>query len=786
MSTSGLGRSNTVGGHRQHQQPQSQSQQGARDSNNNSQGTSGVRRHVSLHVGDHPRGPASNSSGGKSRSASSSLTIDTSKTNASNNSDGSSHSSPLTKSPIAPNALGRTPWSPTAEEAAKLISGQPASKASVDNVRDAFHRLDIEQDPSANNNNSSSSASPSNPASAAGTPAGGKRLPPLTTSFTGGAQVQSPASASAAGGNNSAMSANKESPALMPYRGPSSAAAFVRPVGGFNSSQHRMFEERPNRNIPLHNNGAATATVGEGANDWFKQKALIAGDPRPAPSSNSNNANAKKWQNLDEQSTISEETRSVATESPPPLQSQRLPAHLYPSTQQSSASTAYSAPPAASVAPSPPSWTSPYTNSPEQQLAIYQQQLQQQQQNLLWMHTHTQGQLGPNMLLAQQQAQAQAQAQAQMQAQQSRPTLSSLNTNTSASSLMPPYSHPGGASTTNSSSATNSPATALPPNLDIQSLAMAKGWNPPRFDCKPPHAKFCVIKSYTEDDIHKSIKYEIWCKLPLCVLAWLKELTTRSQRARSLVTTDSTASSKRARLTDLSISSSLSTGLVTLPVSLRCLALSTRQFPAMFGLTPSGRESSKLVSEPYYRSRWIRLSLTIWLQLRWIYIKDVPNNALRHLRLNNTQENKPVTSSRDTQEVPYEVGTEMLRIITSYNSKTSLLQDFAYYGQSLHFSFSNTLGLSLMCQPCRAQEPRRKWQCAHSRPIGSSTHVKPRSPSPFRHRASLLLNLHGHSSSSLKGLVLFLFVVVNTSSALSVHQVERQRGNLLRWVDGLS
>lgn len=30
------------------------------------------------------------------------------------------------------------------------------------------------------------------------------------------------------------------------------------------------------------------------------------------------------------------------------------------------------------------------------------------------------------------------------------------------------------------------------------------------------------------------------------------------------------------------------------------------------------------------------------LKVRWIYIKDVPLNALRHIRLNNTPENKPV------------------------------------------------------------------------------------------------------------------------------------------------
>ena len=56
-------------------------------------------------------------------------------------------------------------------------------------------------------------------------------------------------------------------------------------------------------------------------------------------------------------------------------------------------------------------------------------------------------------------------------------------------------------------------------------------------------------------------------------------------------------------------------------------------------------------------------TLSVWAQdkwrgqfsVKWIYVKDVPNAALRHIRLENN-ENKPVTNSRDTQEVPPEKG----------------------------------------------------------------------------------------------------------------------------------
>lgn len=39
-------------------------------------------------------------------------------------------------------------------------------------------------------------------------------------------------------------------------------------------------------------------------------------------------------------------------------------------------------------------------------------------------------------------------------------------------------------------------------------------------------------------------------------------------------------------------------------------------------------------------------------KVRWIFCKDIPNSQLRHIILPNN-ENKPVTNSRDTQEVPF-------------------------------------------------------------------------------------------------------------------------------------
>ena len=52
--------------------------------------------------------------------------------------------------------------------------------------------------------------------------------------------------------------------------------------------------------------------------------------------------------------------------------------------------------------------------------------------------------------------------------------------------------------------------TFLETPVDIPTLIATKGYNPVQFDVRPTFARYFVIKSYTEDDVHKSLKYEIW------------------------------------------------------------------------------------------------------------------------------------------------------------------------------------------------------------------------------------------------------------------------------------
>lgn len=64
--------------------------------------------------------------------------------------------------------------------------------------------------------------------------------------------------------------------------------------------------------------------------------------------------------------------------------------------------------------------------------------------------------------------------------------------------------------------------------------------------------------------------------------------------------------------------------------------------------------------------------------VEWVFIKDVPNSALQHIVLPNN-ENRPVTFTRDTQEVLYEQGCQVLEIFANASSSESILSEFETY-----------------------------------------------------------------------------------------------------------
>jgi hypothetical protein len=162
--------------------------------------------------------------------------------------------------------------------------------------------------------------------------------------------------------------------------------------------------------------------------------------------------------------------------------------------------------------------------------------------------------------------------------------------------------------------------------------------NPVNFDIAPRNARFFIIKSYSEDDVHKSIKYGVWA---------------------------STDTGNR-RL-DAAYRESAHRG----PIYLFFSVNASGQFSGLAQMESALDYTKKFGS--WGQDKWNGT-----FQIKWTFIKDVANNQFRHIVLVNN-ENKPVTNSRDTQEVPEDQGREMLRIFHTYRSRTSILDDFSFY-----------------------------------------------------------------------------------------------------------
>ncbi|XP_033163628.1 YTH domain-containing family protein [Drosophila mauritiana] len=176
--------------------------------------------------------------------------------------------------------------------------------------------------------------------------------------------------------------------------------------------------------------------------------------------------------------------------------------------------------------------------------------------------------------------------------------------------------------------------------LVLDELKDKNNYNPKALDLKKAgSARFFVIKSYSEDDIHRSIKYEIWCS------------TDHGNK----------------RLDDAFKERHEEGGNIMLFFSVN----GSGHFCGMAQMmTPVDYNSTSSVwSQDKWRGKF---------KVKWIYVKDVPNGMLRHIRLENN-ENKSVTYSRDTQEVPNDKGIEVLQILHSYNHSTSIFDDFFHY-----------------------------------------------------------------------------------------------------------
>ena len=156
------------------------------------------------------------------------------------------------------------------------------------------------------------------------------------------------------------------------------------------------------------------------------------------------------------------------------------------------------------------------------------------------------------------------------------------------------------------------------------------------------NSKFFVIKSFSEEDVHKSIKYNVW--------------------------------------------SSSKDGNLTLSNAFRIAEEGKGNVYLFFSCNGSGRyQGVARMKTPCDENK----TFGLWTQdgkwpglfdVEWIFIKDVPFKEFKNIIITMKDgEVKPVSNSRDTQEIPFEQAKIMLQKIAEYQNTNTILEHFEFY-----------------------------------------------------------------------------------------------------------
>ena len=156
------------------------------------------------------------------------------------------------------------------------------------------------------------------------------------------------------------------------------------------------------------------------------------------------------------------------------------------------------------------------------------------------------------------------------------------------------------------------------------------------------NCKFFVIKSFSEEDVHKSIKYNVW--------------------------------------------SSSKDGNLTLSNAFRIAEEGKGNVYLFFSCNGSGRYAGVAKMKAICDEN---KSFGLWTQdgkwpglfdVEWIFIKDVPFKEFKDIIITMKDgEVKPISNSRDTQEIPYEQAKIMLQRIAEYQNTNTILEHFEFY-----------------------------------------------------------------------------------------------------------
>ena len=156
------------------------------------------------------------------------------------------------------------------------------------------------------------------------------------------------------------------------------------------------------------------------------------------------------------------------------------------------------------------------------------------------------------------------------------------------------------------------------------------------------NSKFFVIKSFSEEEVHKSIKYNVW--------------------------------------------SSSKDGNLTLSNAFRITEENKGNVYLFFSCNGSGRYAGiARMKTPCDETK----TFGLWTQdgkwpglfdVEWMFIKDVPFKEFKDIIITMKDgEVKPISNSRDTQEIPYDKAMIMIKRIAEYQNTNTILEHFEFY-----------------------------------------------------------------------------------------------------------
>ena len=156
------------------------------------------------------------------------------------------------------------------------------------------------------------------------------------------------------------------------------------------------------------------------------------------------------------------------------------------------------------------------------------------------------------------------------------------------------------------------------------------------------NSKFFVIKSFSEEDVHKSIKYGVW--------------------------------------------SSSKNGNLTLSNAFQVAKEKNGSVFLFFSCNGSGRyvgiarmktpcDENKTFEFWTQDGKWPGL-----FDVEWLFIKDVPFKEFKNIIITMKDgEIKPISNARDTQEIPFEQAKIMVEKIAKFQNSNTILEHFEFY-----------------------------------------------------------------------------------------------------------